>query len=181
MPVDMAWEEFKPFVIRRLVRDGMKATDAFREWKTRGKQAEKRLLAEMKERPVIVNRAPSLHKFNLTAHIAHPVAGDAIKLPIPILAGHGADFDGDTANVHVVHSDKAIEEAKEKLFPSKMLISPKTWRAQMAPTQGFITGLYLGTNPNQEKLPIEFPDEKSVIQAYKRGEIDIDDQIVIRG
>jgi len=181
MPVDMAWESFKPFVIRRLVRDGMKATEAFKEWKTRGPRATKQLTKEMEARPVIVNRAPSLHKFNMTAHFAHPVAGDAIKLPIPILSGHGADFDGDTANVHVLSSDKAIAEAKSKLLPSKMLFSPKTWEAQMTPDQGFVTGLYLGTSDPSGRMPRAFPSKKAVIQAYKRGEIDIDDPIVIGG
>ena len=180
IPADMAWSTYKPYVIRRLVRKGMKATHAMKAWSERDERATKELMGELAERPVIVNRAPSLHKFNLMAHYPKLVPGDAIRLPIAVLGGQGADFDGDALNIHVIDSDKAVDEAKRKMLPSKNLFSPKNFGVHMTPTQGHVTGLFMATREGQG-APKRFKTEKEVIAAYKRGEIDADTPVVIDG
>ena len=96
LPVDMMWKIFKPFAIRRMARAGMPAVQALKEYKERSRTALLAMTAEAKERPVVLNRAPSLHKLNLTGHYAHPVAGHALKVSHLILAGQAADYDGDS-------------------------------------------------------------------------------------
>lgn len=179
LPDEAAWEMFKPFIIRDMVRRGKKATDAVRAFKDRTDDAKDARLRVMQERPLIINRAPSLHKHNLTAHFARPVAGNALRLPIPILAGHGADFDGDALNFHVPVSDKAVKEAKDKMRPSRTLYSAKDFQVHMLPTQGYIMGLYLGTRGDSGRPRRTFRSQKDVLDAYRRGEIDPDDPVTV--
>ncbi len=115
----------------------------------------------------------------MTAHKVKLVAGDALRLPIAILSGHGADFDGDAMNFHVPHSEKAVNEAREKMMPSKMLIDPRSYGPALLPPQGYVTGLYLASTLKSDKTPKAFTTKQEAIAAYKRGDIDVDDEVII--
>jgi DNA-directed RNA polymerase beta' subunit len=179
LPVDMMWTLFKPFTIRKLSRAGMPMQKALQEWKQRTPAATKALMDEAAVRPVVINRAPTLHKYNLTGHFAKPVAGHAMQLSNLILRGHNADYDGDALNIHVPVGDKAVGEVKEKMLPSKMLYSTKAFDVHMLPDQGFVTGLYLGSHENKKQKPRTFASKADAVKAYRSGEIDADDPIVI--
>jgi hypothetical protein len=178
MPVNMSWTMFKPFIIRRMARSGTPAGEAIKLWKNRDPRAAAAMIEEMKVRPVIINRAPSLHKFNFTAHFAKPVAGNAIRMSNLVLAGHGADSDGDAINLHVPVSEKAMNQAKDTMLPSKMLIHPRDYGVHLLPSQGYVTGLYIGSKPNTKRART-FATKADVIKAYRSGEIDADDPVVI--
>lgn len=179
LPVDMMWTLFKPFTIRKLSRSGMPMQKALQEWKERTPAATHALMAEAAVRPVVINRAPTLHKYNLTGHFAKPVAGHAMQLSNLILKGHNADYDGDALNIHVPVGEKAMEEVKQKMLPSKMLYSTKSFDVHMLPEQGFVTGLYVGSNENKKRKPRTFASKADAVKAYRSGEIDVDDPIVI--
>lgn len=179
LPVDMMWTLFKPFTIRKLSRSGMPMQVALKEWKERTPRATKALMDEAAVRPVVINRAPTLHKYNLTGHFAKPVAGHAMQLSNLILKGHNADYDGDALNIHVPVGDKAVDEVKEKMLPSKMLYSTKAFDVHMLPDQGFVTGLFVGSHENKKRKPRTFASKADAVRAYRSGEIDADDPIVI--
>jgi DNA-directed RNA polymerase beta subunit len=178
LPLEMSWNIFKPFVVRRLARSGMQAKDALEAWKKRSPRAAEALEKELQERPVVLNRAPSLHKYNMTGHFARPMAGHAIRVSNLILKGHAGDYDGDALTIHVPVGDKAVRDVKEKMMPSKMLLHAGTFDVHMVPPQGFVTGLYLGTK-SSGKEPRKFATKADMIRAYRSGELDADDPVII--
>ncbi|KKM90307.1 hypothetical protein LCGC14_1239950, partial [marine sediment metagenome] len=95
LPEDMAWGVFKPFVVRDLVGSGMDPNDAIDAIEERSALARASLEAVMHERPVMLNRAPTLHKFGIMAFKPKITSGRAIRIPPLIVKGFGADFDGD--------------------------------------------------------------------------------------
>ena len=179
LPAEAGWEIFKPFIIRDLTRRGKSAVNAIKSYTDRSPDAQEAMKRVIEERPLIINRAPSLHKHNLTAHQVRLVPGNAIRLPVPILAGHGADFDGDALNFHVPVSDKAVREAKDKMMPSRMLYSAKDFQVHMLPTQGYAMGLYHGSTGDSGRPRRTFRTSQDVIEAYRSGEIGPTDPITV--
>lgn len=142
IPVEMAWTIFQPFVLRRLVNhSGMKPNDADEEWKKRSPAALAALQAEMAQHPVLLNRAPSLHKFSMMAFTPQLTEGRAIKIPPLVVKGFNADFDGDAMNVHVPLLEDAITEAY-KMMPSRNLFNPGTGAIMIKPQNEAALGLY---------------------------------------
>ena len=179
LPAEMMWTMFKPFVIRRLVRAGMPAVQAMKAWEDRDTRATKELMAEAAERPVIINRAPTLHKANILGMFAKPVTGSAMRVNNVILKGCGGDFDGDQMAAHVPISAKAVQNIKDKMLPSKMLLSQKDFDVHMLPPQGYVTGLYLGSKTNEKRPTRTFVTAKDALKAYHSGELDADDPVVV--
>ena len=98
IPKDMAYKLFQPFAIRTLVSSGMKPVDALKEVKNRTLVVEKIIEKEMTERPVLINRAPTLHKYNIMAFKAKMTDGKSIFIPPLTIGGFNADFDGDSVS-----------------------------------------------------------------------------------
>jgi DNA-directed RNA polymerase beta subunit len=180
LPEDMAWTLYQPWITRRLVRSGMTATQAVKEVRNRSAMAEKHLLDEMKERPVVYNRAPSLHRYNYVGAEAH-INKDRSDITIPYVTtkGAGADFDGDAINVHVPVSDAAVKEVYDKLMPSKNLLHPNSFDVHMEPMQEYLAGLYLATKKDDQKPVRTFITREDAKKAYARGEIGIRDPVQI--
>lgn len=101
IPEDMMWTMYDKFVIRRLVQNGYPALQASQMIKDRHPLAREMLLRETKERPVIVNRAPTLHRYNMVAAYPQMTAGKTIRVHPFIESGMNADFDGDCADSHL--------------------------------------------------------------------------------
>jgi DNA-directed RNA polymerase beta' subunit len=171
IPKAMAWEIFKPYVIRRLVRSGLPAATALREVKEQTPMAMGMLQEEMKNRPVVYNRAPALHRYAYTGAFARLRDDDAIGLPYAVLKGIGGDYDGDNINVHVPSSSAAVNEVLEKMLPSKSLRHPGTFETHFEPVQDYLHGLYLATRPDPKQTPRTFPSAAAAKAAYARGEI----------
>jgi len=143
LPLDMSWKLYSPFVRRRLVvHGGMSPQEAQEAVADRSAAAAAMLTQEMQKRPVILNRAPSLHKFSIMAFKPQVTDGKAIKIPPLVVKGFNADFDGDAMTVHVPILDDAIREA-EGMLPSKHLYNPGTGRVMIAPQNESSLGLYL--------------------------------------
>ena len=181
IPADKAWTLYKPFIQRRLVRRGIPSTKAGEMIEERDPMALDMLEAEMQHRPIIANRAPSWHKFNLMAFTPHIVDEDVIRVSPLIVSGFNADFDGDQMNFHVPVADKAVAQAKEKMFPSKNLFSITDLKSpQHAPGKEMVMGLYQLTREATKKEPVVFRNQNEATEAYRQGLIQINDPIVVK-
>lgn len=151
MPEKMAWKLFTPFVIKELRKFGKTPTQAQEEIDKRTKLARKALDVVMASRTVLLNRAPSLHKFSVMAFQPKITEGKSIKIPPLVTKGFNADFDGDTMTVHTPISDKAVEESR-KMMPSRNLYKPGTGQLMIAPDQEAQLGLfYISKTPEGRK------------------------------
>lgn len=175
LPEEMAWNLFEPFVTRRLVNmSGKRPNDAMQEIKDRTIGARAALEAEMADRPVLLNRAPSLHKFSIMAFKPKLTDGKAIKIPPLVVKGFNADFDGDTMTVHVPILAEAVAEA-EKMLPSNNLFSPGTGQVMIQPQNESALGLYQlsqateGSKRIMELLPKELQTKYEGVTLDKKN------------
>jgi len=141
IPKGMAKTIFQPFIIKELVRQGMKAGKALQEVNEDTQLADKALELIVKDRPVLLNRAPSLHKHSIQAFKPVLVDGKAIKLNPIIFSGFNADLDGDTMAVHVPVGAEAVTEAY-KILPSNIIFKHGDNSVVPEISQEYIVGLY---------------------------------------
>ena len=180
IPESHAWPVYKNFIVRRMVRNGMKMPQAIGEVEKRTDRARAAMLAEMEERPVILDRAPVLHRYGIMAFRPRLVKGDTIHLSPLVTSGFGADFDGDQMNYQVPAGDEAVREAMEKLLPSKNLIAVSNFQVHQVPTREFATGLWYATRAaDKDKHPQVFRSKADAIAAHRRGELEVDQPIEI--
>lgn len=181
VPKDMAWKMYSSYVQRRLVNLGYSPGDAVRAIKDQNNDANLALQAEVKERPVIVSRAPAWHKFNAVAANPVLVEGNTVEINPFITTGMNADFDGDAMNVHVPASDEAVKEAYEKLLPSKMLFAirdPDKVMPNLKHEQ--ILSLY-GAVKRPAVNKWKFNSEAEALKAIKAGDVSLSDEIEYPG
>lgn len=180
LPEDKAWNVYRNFVVRRLVRKGLSMSDALRQSQDRTPAAKAELLAELKERPVLINRAPVLHKLGFMAAWPRLAQGDALRISPLVTSGFGADFDGDQMNYHVPVSSDAVSEAIEKLMPSRNLISAADFKTPTAvPRQEAHAGLFELTRSDKKGRKVVFRNEHDVLAAYRRGDLSPYDEVEI--
>ena len=180
LPEAKAWDVYKNFVVRRLKRNGMPLIQAMREANDRTPLAKKELLAEMSERPVILNRAPVWHKYGILALRPQLVKGNTIQTNTLINAGFNLDHDGDTMSYSVPVGDAARLEALDKMLPSRNLLSTKDLKSAMhVPSKEMSAGLYQLTTDKSEKHIRTFATRQDAMQALQSGEIDPGDRVSI--
>jgi DNA-directed RNA polymerase subunit beta' len=180
MPIDEAWTLYQPFVVRRLVRRGMGKVKAMEEANERTPRALRELQAEMQHRPVVINRAPVLHRYGVMAFWPQLTSSSTLEIPPFVVGGFGADFDGDAMQFHVPSSEDAVQEAKDVLMPSKNLFAAGDFDVHYTPSQEYVGGLWAGsTRIDNNSPPRVFKDKKSAIAAYKRGDIGAGQRIEI--
>ncbi len=133
LPEDKAWVLYRPFIVRQLVRRGVPAMAAARMVADKDPKARDALVDEMSNRPVIINRAPTLHRFGIMAAYPIMTKGKTLQVPPITTSGFGADFDGDAMQFHVPVSDDAVREARERLMPSRNLTSVRFFDVHYVP------------------------------------------------
>lgn len=171
MPEDMAWSMYEPFIIRRLVQNGYSAIDARNKVQAKDHAARKALDREIQERPALINRAPSLHRYNVVAAYPKLVSGKSLHINPFVEAGTNADYDGDAMQVHVPSSDDAVREAKG-ITLSKLLFGDQTRDSLMVfPAHEAIIGTYKATEFVDVGPERRFKTKAEAVAAYKRGEI----------
>jgi len=182
IPENHAWEVYKPFIIRRMIRRGVPRMAASKEVESHSDKARDAMMDEMKERPVILDRAPVLHRYGVMAFWPKLVKGDTIHLSPLVTAGFGADFDGDQMNYQVPARDEAVQEAIDKMLPSKNLFAVNNFQVHQIPSREFGAGLWLSTRPrdaNDKRAPMYFATKKDAVAAYRRGDINADQPVII--
>lgn len=180
LPEDMAWSMYEPFVVSRMVQRGFSAIDARDRVREKNPVAREFLQQEVQERPVLLNRAPSLRRYNVLAAYPKLVPGKSIRIHELFAPIQGGDFDGDAMQVHVPVLPGAIEEAKNMTL-SKMLIGDQ-YRQQtlVAPIQESIVGLFHATSLPAKGAKKTFKTKADALAAYHRGEIGLDTPVEIK-
>ncbi len=184
LPKEMALELFKPFVMKRLV-ETKEATNI----KTARKMVERAsseiwdaLETVIKEHPVLLNRAPTLHRLGIQAFEPVLVQGKAIKLHPLVCTAYNADFDGDQMAVHVPLSAEAQAEARFLMLAANNLLKPSDGKPVAVPTQDMVLGSYYLTlvkadEPGTNKV---FKDKDEAIMAYNNGTVGLHAPIRVR-
>lgn len=180
VPVNAAWDLFQPFVIRRLVRQGVGRIDALRMAMDRNDMATKALEEEMKHRPVIATRYPVLHKYNTQAFHTRLVPGSSFHSNPAINKSFALDHDGDTMSIHVPLSEDAVRDAKDKMLPSKNLYSPGSFKAtNFLPNMEFVAALHYLSSAKDDTEPVYFKSKQDVLKALKNREIKPSTPVII--
>jgi DNA-directed RNA polymerase subunit beta' len=179
IPEKMALTVYKPFVVKRLIGQGYKPLDARDLVESGSPTAIEALRAEIKDRPVVLNRAPSLHKFNVLGFKPSLVQGEAIRINPLVVSGYNADFDGDTMGVHVPVTEESRREVFTKMLPSKNLFSPANDRVVNQPTMEMILGLYLMSKPVGE--PKKAASTAEIVREYMAKKTQINTAYTVGG
>ncbi len=184
LPKKMALELFKPFVMRKLVEQNfahnIKSAKRFVE---RVKPEVWDVLEEViKDHPVLLNRAPTLHRLGIQAFEAVLVEGSAIQLHPLVCSAFNADFDGDQMAVHVPLSDKAQDEARQFMLSTRNLLSPATGEPSIGASQDMVLGCFYLTQdrPGKKGEGHVFTDTTEAMLAYQQGVIDLQARIKVR-
>lgn len=178
VPEDMAWTIFKPFTVQKLVEQGYAPLEAETLIKDRQHVAKDALARAMAERPVILNRAPTLHKHGIMAMKPKIVAGKSIHLNQLVTVGFNADFDGDTMGVHVPVTNEALREAEE-MMPSANPLSTSE-KVLVTPRHEAQVGLYRLTQAGK-KTSKSYPSEEEALVAFHGGDVAETDVIKVGG
>ena len=180
LPEESVWKAYQDFVVRRLTRRNIPVHKALQLVKERSPEARAALEDEMDYRPVLMDRAPTWHKFNILAFRPKITEGDTVRVSPLITKGFTMDFDGDAVNFHVPVSDEAVEQAKEKMLPSKNLFSLTDLQSiRHSPQQELGLGLYQLTRTPSKRTVQRFASAEEAIKAYKNGDINANDPIEI--
>jgi DNA-directed RNA polymerase subunit beta' len=185
LPREMALELFKPFVMKKLVNDGhahnIKSAKRMVE---RVRSEVWDVLEEViQDHPVLLNRAPTLHRLGIQAFEPVLVEGRALQIHPLVCTAYNADFDGDQMAVHVPLSAEAQVEARLLMLSSHNILNPKDGRPVVTPTQDMVLGSYYLTterpNASREHIPI-MSDEEEAIYAYQMNQVTLQEKIKVR-
>jgi len=180
LPEEKAWDIYKPFVVRGLVRRGLPRMQALQAVVDKSKAAADELNTQMNSRPIVINRAPVLHRYGMMAFYPRLTKNKVMEVNPVITKGFGADFDGDAMQYHVPSTEDAAKEAVEKMLPSKNLFSASSFKAHYVPNKDYQTGLYLAASRiNNKAKPRVYRTKKDAVHAYHRGEIEVDTPVHI--
>jgi DNA-directed RNA polymerase beta subunit len=181
LPEGKAWDLYEPFIVRNLVQSGMPAMQAAKAVEGKSEVAYKALKEVATQRPVLINRAPTLHKYGIMAAWPVLTKGHSLQIPPALVGPFGADFDGDTMSYSVPVSKDAVDEAVEKMMPDKNLLSSATDTPNYAPTNEYLQGLYFASKqPGKKKETIKFASKQDALKAFMKGTIKMDDPISIK-
>lgn len=185
LPKDMALEMFKPFVLREMIKRGMAPNVRSAKNLLEKKPPEVfDILEEItRNHPVLLNRAPTLHKLSILAFYPVLIEGNAIRLHPAVCSGFNADFDGDQMAVHVPLSQKAIEEAKNFMMPQKNLLKPADGSPVATPSRKEMAlGIYYLTLEDKRIPPYDgvFADKDEALTAFYLRRISLRQLITVR-
>ncbi|MBL7731891.1 MAG: DNA-directed RNA polymerase subunit beta' [Chitinophagaceae bacterium] len=182
LPKDMAAELFKPFIIRKLIERGIVKTVKSARKLVDKKEAVVWDILEniLKGHPVMLNRAPTLHRLSIQAFQPKLIEGKAIQLHPLVTTAFNADFDGDQMAVHVPLSHQSILEAQLLMLASHNILNPQNGTPITLPSQDMVLGLYYITK-GKKSTPAEvvrgegkaFYSNEEVIIAYNEGKVDL--------
>ncbi|AJY75264.1 DNA-directed RNA polymerase subunit beta' [Paenibacillus beijingensis] len=183
LPKEMALELFKPFVMKELVNKGLahNIKSAKRKVERVSPEVWDVLEEVIKEHPVLLNRAPTLHRLGIQAFEPILVEGRAIKLHPLVCTAYNADFDGDQMAVHVPLSAEAQAEARLLMLASGNILNPKDGKPVVTPSQDMVLGSFYLTMDNKEAKGSGsvFATVNEAISSYQRGVVSLHARIFI--
>ncbi len=184
LPRRMALELFKPFIVRRLMEQGLAYSDkSARRLAARAKPEVYDILEEVvKERPVLLNRAPTLHRLSIQAFEPVLIDGSAIQLHPLVCSAFNADFDGDQMAVHIPLSKTAVKEARGRMLSIHNMLLPSRGEPVITPTLDMVLGCYYLTTiiPGAKGEGTVFGSFEKARLAYEVGAIDLRAEVEVR-
>jgi DNA-directed RNA polymerase subunit beta' len=184
LPKKMALELFKPFIFERLEKMGLATTIKAGK---RMVEAEEPIVWDIleeviREHPVMLNRAPTLHRLGIQAFEPILIEGKAIQLHPLVCTAFNADFDGDQMAVHVPLSLEAQMEARTLMLASNNVLSPANGEPIIVPSQDIVLGLYYMTREKVGALGegSMFADVSEALRAYRSGQVDLQAKVQVR-
>ena len=184
LPKKMALELFKPFIFNKLELLGLATTikAAKKKVEEEGPEVWDILEDVIREHPVLLNRAPTLHRLGIQAFEPVLIEGKAIQLHPLVCSAFNADFDGDQMAVHVPLSIEAQMEARTLMLASNNVLSPANGEPVIVPSQDIVLGLYYMT---REKIAakgegMKFSDINEARRAYDQGFVDLHAKVTVR-
>jgi DNA-directed RNA polymerase subunit beta' len=184
LPKEMALELFKPFVMKKLVADGLAHNIKSAKRMVEKVRAEVWDVLEevIKEHPVLLNRAPTLHRLGIQAFEPILVEGRALKIHPLVCTAYNADFDGDQMAVHVPLSVEAQSEARFLMLAANNILKPQDGRPVVSPTQDMVIGSYYLTihREGARGEGMYFGSVDEAILAYNTGNIDLQAMVNVR-
>ena len=184
LPKEMAIELFKPFVVNKLIERGY--VQNIKSAKKRIERSEPIVWDILEEvidgHPVLLNRAPTLHRLGIQAFEPKLVEGRAIQLHPLVCTAFNADFDGDQMAVHVPLSIEAQTEARMLMLASNNILAPATGKPIITPSQDMVMGMYYLTLIKDESMEAQhyFYNFQDAISALEVGVIKLHDKIIVR-
>ncbi len=184
LPKKMALEIFKPFIIHELIKKGIALTIKQANYiiESEDPEAVEILSQIIKDKYVLLNRAPTLHRLGIQAFKPLLVEGLALRIPALVCTAYNADFDGDQMAVFLPISEEAQQEAKERMLASKNHLKPGTGEVITTPTKDIILGCYYLTQiiPGRKGEGRKVYDIKEAKLLFEYGEIDLQAEIIIK-
>ncbi len=185
LPKGMALELYRPFVISRLVSHNYAANvKGAKRFIERNRPEVWEVLEEViKDRPVMLNRAPTLHRLGIQAFEPILIEGSAIQLHPLVTTAFNADFDGDQMAVHVPLSQKAVQEARDLMLASRNLLKPADGEPIISPSKDMVLGVYYLTTSDDSRTHRgagrNFADMDEVELAYNLGQVEVHSDIQV--
>ncbi|MCK7549708.1 DNA-directed RNA polymerase subunit beta' [Marinobacter koreensis] len=184
LPKKMALELFKPFIFSKLEHRGLATTiKAAKKMVEREEGVVWDILDEViREHPIMLNRAPTLHRLGIQAFEPVLIEGKAIQLHPLVCAAYNADFDGDQMAVHVPLTLEAQLEARALMMSTNNVLSPANGEPIIVPSQDVVLGLYYMTRERESALGegMVFSDVKEAHRAYGAGKVDLQAKVKVR-
>ncbi|RAS87315.1 DNA-directed RNA polymerase subunit beta' [Priestia endophytica] len=184
LPKEMALELFKPFVMKELVARGLAHNIKSAKRKIERVQSEVWDVLEsvIKEHPVLLNRAPTLHRLGIQAFEPTLVEGRAIRLHPLVCTAYNADFDGDQMAVHVPLSAEAQAEARILMLAAQNILNPKDGKPVVTPSQDMVLGNYYLTMERVGAVGegMTFKDSNEAILAYQNGYVHLHTRVAVQ-
>ncbi|KMY52586.1 DNA-directed RNA polymerase subunit beta' [Bacillus sp. FJAT-27231] len=183
LPKEMALELFKPFVMKELVEKGLAHNIKSAKRKIERVQPEVWDVLEevIKEHPVLLNRAPTLHRLGIQAFEPTLVEGRAIRLHPLVCTAYNADFDGDQMAVHVPLSAEAQAEARMLMLAAQNILNPKDGKPVVTPSQDMVLGNYYLTLEREDAIGegMIFKDVNEALIAYQNGYVHLHTRVAV--
>ncbi len=188
LPKEMALELFKPFVMKKLSADANLTIKAAKKKVDRANAEVWGVLEEViKEHPVLLNRAPTLHRLGIQAFEPVLTEGRALKLHPLACTAYNADFDGDQMAIHLPLSAEAQAEARVLMLAANHILAPKDGKPIIVPTQDMVLGTYYLTKLRRDKpeRPVKgegkfFTGIEEALMAYNQHDLDLQAEINVR-
>ncbi len=184
LPKEMALELFKPFVMKKLVKGGLaQNVKGAKRMVERSDTAVWGVLEDViRDHPVLLNRAPTLHRLGIQAFEPVLVEGRALKLHPLVCTAYNADFDGDQMAVHVPLSVEAQAEARFLMLASNNILKPQDGRPVVSPTQDMVIGCYYLTLMREDVKGAGkvFHSEEEAVMAYQTGDVSLQARVRVR-
>jgi DNA-directed RNA polymerase subunit beta' len=184
LPKRMALELYKPFIIQRLEEEGvvytLKAAKKFVD--TERPEVWDILEQIIEDHPVMLNRAPTLHRLGIQAFYPKLIEGNAIRLHPLVCAAFNADFDGDQMAVHLPLSFETQLECRVLMLSSNNILHPASGQPIAVPSQDIVLGLYYLTKPRPNCLGagFRFSDSAEAIRAYENGKLALNAEVYLK-